>query len=135
MGEEALREIYDCFKKEQTIALATVEGDQPRLRFVTLLHHQNRFFIATGSENAKVEQIRRNPKVEFLLLVTKEGDTGSIRGESQASIVQDNAIKTVLFNEVEFMKRFWESPEDPALTLIELRPTAYQYMKPGEYHE
>jgi len=102
---------------------------------VTLLHHQNKFFIATGSENAKVEQIRRNPKVEFLLLVTKEGDTGSIRVESQASIVQDNAIRATLFNEVEFMKRFWESPEDPALTLIELRPTAYQYMKPGEYHE
>jgi len=117
------------------IALATVEGDQPRLRFVTLLHHKDRFFIATGSENAKVEQIRRNPKVEFLLLVTKVGDTGSIRVESQASMVQDNAIRAALFNEVEFMKRFWESLEDPSLTLIELRPTAFQYMKPGEYHE
>ena len=108
------------------IALATVEGDQPRLRPMTLLHHEDRFFIATGSENAKVEQIRRNPKVEFLLLVTKVGDTGSIRVESQASMVQDNAIRAALFNEVEFMKRFWESPEDPALTLIELKPTAYQ---------
>jgi uncharacterized pyridoxamine 5'-phosphate oxidase family protein len=125
------KEVWSHFGELQNVFLATAEGDQPRLRPVTLMRLGNRLFFATGSGDAKVEQIKRNPKVEFCLLLEKVESKGTVRTECMAKIVTDMTVKSELYNKVPFMKEFWSSPEDKRYTLIELTTKGFEYMPIG----
>ncbi|MCW4055841.1 MAG: pyridoxamine 5'-phosphate oxidase family protein, partial [Candidatus Bathyarchaeota archaeon] len=125
--EDLKQEIWQNFVEQQNIFLATADGNQPRLRPVTLIRLKNRLFVATGAGDAKVKQIRQNPKTEFCLLVEKEGRKGTIRAECEAELVHDSTLKADAYNKIPFMKEFWSSPEDSGYALIELRPTSYEY--------
>lgn len=130
-SDELIREVWKSFSGEPHIFLATVEGDQPRVRAVTLALLQNKLFVTTGSNDAKVKQIKQNPKTEFCLLLEKDERKGTLRAECEARIVEDKDIKTDVYNNISFAKEFWKSPEDPNYTLIRLQPNAFEYMKPG----
>jgi uncharacterized pyridoxamine 5'-phosphate oxidase family protein len=98
---------------------------------VTLIRLENRLFVATGAGDAKVRQIRQNPKTEFCLLVEKEGRKGTIRAECEAELVQDKSLKVEAYSKIPFLREFWSSSEDSGYALIELRPTGYEYMRAG----
>jgi uncharacterized pyridoxamine 5'-phosphate oxidase family protein len=129
--EDLKQEIWRSFVEQQNVFLATADGNQPRLRPVTLIRLKNRLFVATGAGDAKVKQIKQNPKTEFCLLLEKEGKKGTIRAECVAELVQDRNLKAEAYNKIPFMKEFWSSPEDSGYALIELRPTGYEYMRAG----
>ena len=129
--ENLRRDVWNSFVEQQTVFLATVEGDQPRLRPVTLLRFGDRLFVATGMEDAKVKQMKQNPKVEFCLMLEKDGKHGTIRAECMATLVMDSETKTEVYNNVAFMKEFWNRPDDPRFALIALRPEGFEYMPPG----
>lgn len=129
--DEILQEIWGNFSEQQQVFLATADRDQPRLRPVTLIYTMSRFFVATGTSDAKVHQIRQNPKVEFCLVVEKDGSKGTIRTECLAQIVTEKDVKIHVYNNISFLKEYWGNPEDPSYTLIELQPTSFEYMKPG----
>lgn len=50
-------EVLKHFKKMQTVYYATYDGTMPRVRPMALIYHNNRFWISTGTKNAKVKQI------------------------------------------------------------------------------
>ena len=53
----------------QTYYLATVEGDQPRVRpFGTALVYRDRLYIQTGKVKNVSKQLSLNPKRKFALL-------------------------------------------------------------------
>ena len=129
--EKLRREVWNSFVEQQNVFLATVEGDQPRLRPVTLMRFGDRLFVATGMGDAKVKQMRQNPKTEFCLMLEKDGKHGTIRAECTAELVADLKTKTEVYNNVAFMKEFWNSPDDPRFALIALQPTSFEYMPLG----
>ena len=130
--QEALRrEIWRSLVEQQSVFLATADGDQPKLRPVTLIRLKNRLFVATGTHDAKVKQITQNPKAELCLLVEEEEKKGTIRAECIAELVKDPNLKAEAYHNVPFMKEFWSNPQDPSYALIELRPTNFEYMRPG----
>jgi len=131
VSDELKREIWSNFSEMQHIFLATVDGNQPKVRPVTLIRLKDRFFVATGSNDAKVRQLKQNPKAEFCLLLEKGESKGTLRAECSAKIVMDKGVKADVYNKVAFLKEFWKSPEDPGYTLVELQPSAFEYMKPG----
>jgi len=131
VNDELIQEVWKSFSGEPHIFLATIEGDQPRVRPVTLIHIQNKLFVTTGSNDAKVKQIKQNPKTEFCLMLEKEERKGTIRAECEARIVENKDIKAEVYNNISFAKEFWKSPEDPNYTLIWLQPNVFEYMKPG----
>ena len=114
-----------------TAFLATVKGDQPKVRVVRLVSLDDNFYFATGSDNAKVDQIKLNPKTEFCLLIEEDRKSGSLRVECKAKIIEDVDFKTIIYNQVEEWWEFYDSPNDPRFTLIELKPTFFIYNKPG----
>jgi len=130
-NDELIQEVWKNFSEEPHIFLATMEGGQPRVRPVTLVYLQDKLFITTGSNDAKVKQIKENPKTEFCLLLEKDERKGTIRVECEARIVEDKGVKADVYNNISFAKEFWGSPEDPNFTLIGLQPIAFEYMKPG----
>lgn len=63
---EAIERVCKFLEEAQSYALATVEGDQPRVRiFGTVLLHGGRLYIQTGKSKDVAKQIASNPKVEI----------------------------------------------------------------------
>ena len=61
-----MKEVYDFLKKAGTYYLATVEGDQPRVRpFGTIDIFEDKLYIQTGLKKDVAKQILANPKVEL----------------------------------------------------------------------
>lgn len=61
-----MQEVYVFLKKCQTYYLATVEGDQPRVRpFGTIDIFEGKLYIQTGKIKAVSKQIQQNAKVEL----------------------------------------------------------------------
>ncbi|MBR5405482.1 MAG: pyridoxamine 5'-phosphate oxidase family protein [Oscillospiraceae bacterium] len=61
-----MQEVYEFLKKCGTYYLATVQGDQPRVRpFGTVDLFEGRLYIQTGKSKAVSQQIAANPKAEL----------------------------------------------------------------------
>jgi len=130
-NEKLKKEIWQSFVEQQHVHLATVDGDQPRLRPVTLIRLGGKLFVATGAGDAKVRHIERHPKAEFCLLLEKGDQKGTIRAQCTARFVEDKKVKADAYKKIPFMKDFWPSPEDPRYALIELEPSRFEYMRRG----
>ena len=61
-----MKEVYEFLKKCGVYYLATVEGDQPRVRpFGTIDLFEDKLYIQTGKVKAVAQQMKANPKVEI----------------------------------------------------------------------
>ncbi|MBQ8975455.1 MAG: pyridoxamine 5'-phosphate oxidase family protein [Oscillospiraceae bacterium] len=61
-----MQEVYDFLKSAGTYYLATVEGDQPRVRpFGTINIFEDKLYIQTGKVKPCSKQMLANPKVEI----------------------------------------------------------------------
>ncbi len=61
-----MQEVYDFLKKANTYYLATVEGDQPRVRpFGTVDIFEGKLYIQTGKSKSVSKQLQANPKAEL----------------------------------------------------------------------
>lgn len=83
-----MQEVYDFLKKCKTYYLATVEGDQPRVRpFGTYHIFDNKLYIQTGKSKDVSKQMKKNPKIEICAF-----DAGQwIR--IQATAVEDDRVE------------------------------------------
>lgn len=136
LNENVIDEIESLFKQQNLISLATVEGDQPRVRIVSLIRMDKKFYVITGArggaETAKVRQIKENPKVEFVMQVEKEGKIGNIRAAATATILEDLPLKSMLFDEIDWVKSYFPSPEHPDYVLLGINVISYEYSTPGK---
>ena len=75
-----MEEIVKFLKEAETYYLATVEGDQPRVRpFGTAHIFEGKLYIQTGKVKDVSKQIHANPKVEICAF--KNGEWLRVAGE------------------------------------------------------
>jgi uncharacterized pyridoxamine 5'-phosphate oxidase family protein len=80
-----MKTVLDFLKKAGTYYLATVDGDQPRVRpFGTINLFDGKLYIQSGKSKEVAKQIKANPKIE---LSAFDGETW-IR--VAATLVEDN---------------------------------------------
>ena len=61
-----MKEVYEFLKKAGTYYLATVEGDQPRVRpFGTVNEFEGKIYVQTGKVKPTSHQLSKNPKAEI----------------------------------------------------------------------
>ena len=61
-----MQELYEFLKKSGTYFLATVDGDQPRVRpFGTAHIFEDKLYIQTGKVKDVSKQMIKNPKIEI----------------------------------------------------------------------
>ncbi len=61
-----MKRVYDFLKKADVYYLATVEGDQPRVRpFGTINEFEGKLYIQTGKVKPTSCQLKANPKAEI----------------------------------------------------------------------
>ncbi|MDR2303292.1 MAG: pyridoxamine 5'-phosphate oxidase family protein [Treponema sp.] len=83
-----MQEVYDFLKKSGTYYLATVEGDQPRVRpFGTINIFEDKLYFQTGKVKNVSKQIKANPRIE----ISATFEDRWIRVEAQA--IEDDRIE------------------------------------------
>lgn len=83
-----MQEVYEFLKKCNTYYLATIEGDQPRVRpFGTIDIFEDKLYIQTGKVKDVSKQIAANPKVE--LCAFGEGTWVRVAG----TLVRDDRVE------------------------------------------
>lgn len=61
-----MKQVYDFLKKAEVYYLATVEGDQPRVRpFGTVNEFEGKLYIQTGKVKPVSHQLAANPRAEI----------------------------------------------------------------------
>ena len=83
-----MQEVYDFLKKAGTYYLATVEGDQPRVRpFGTVNIFEGKLYIQTGKVKPCSKQMLANPKIEICAF------TGGEWLRIAAKVVEDDRVE------------------------------------------
>ena len=104
-----MKEVYEFLKSAGTYYLATVEGDQPRVRpFGTVEIFENRLYIQTGKSKDVSKQIQADPKVEICAF--KDGVWLRVAGE----LVRDDRIeaKSHMLNNYPELKAMYSAEDD-----------------------
>ncbi|NYT12088.1 MAG: pyridoxamine 5'-phosphate oxidase family protein [Methanomassiliicoccales archaeon] len=102
------------------VNLATIDGDQPRVRAVTLVAYDDQFWISTRTSADKMGQIRANDKVELNLSVGSDRDFGTVRATGRVEVIDDEAVKSELAGQMPFFNMIFKSIDDPDYTLLRL---------------
>jgi len=129
--DEIKAQVWNHFGPGQSVYLATAEGDQPRVRPITLLDLEEKFWIATSPRSAKTRQILRNPNVEFCFPLTAEGGQGYIRISGIATVVRDPDVIERIGNQIPFLTEYWTGTQDPDFCLIRITRVEVEYLEPG----
>jgi len=126
------QEAWSHFEDYQYVMLATTEGSQPRVRPVTLINFDKTLWIGTGTNSAKVKQIRDNSNIEFCLQFERDSGNGYVRVVGVANIVTDKKTKARLADHIDFFNNHWEGIDDPTYTLIQITPVEIEYRRSSE---
>ena len=104
-----MNEVYEFLKKFGTYYLATVEGDQPRVRpFGTIDLFEDKLYIQTGKVKEVSKQIQANPKVE--LCAFGEGTWVRLAG----TLVRDDRVeaKEHMLEAYPMLKNMYSATDD-----------------------
>ncbi len=114
---EAIERVCKFLSEAGTYYLATVEGDQPRVRpFGTVLLSGGRLYIETGKVKAVSKQIAANPKVEICAF--KDGKWLRVAGEL---VNDDNRdVKVAMLEAMPSLKGMY-SPDDGNMQMLYFR--------------
>ncbi len=123
-------EVLNQFEDFQHVFLATMDGDQPRVRPVTLISFEDKYWIMTDKGSEKVKQVQKNPKVEISFLFKKKDLDCCLRVTGLAEIVKEEIVKKKLAEHCDFFSLHWESVEDPNYTLLQILPSEALYVTP-----
>ncbi len=83
-----LKKVYEFLKEAGTYYLATVDGDQARVRpFGTVLVYDEKLYIQTGKGKNVALQMNANPKVEISAM--KDGEWIRVSG----TVVLDESVE------------------------------------------
>ena len=106
---EGIEKVCQFLSEAGTYYLATVEGDQPRVRpFGTVLLCGDRLYIQTGKVKPVSRQIAANPKVEVCAF--KDGRWLRIAGE----LVNDDShdVKVAMLEKMPSLKAMYSADDD-----------------------
>ena len=103
-----IERVYQFLNEAQTYYLATVDGDQPRVRpFGTILLYEGRLYIQTGKVKDVSKQLAANPKAEICAF--KDGKWLRVAGELIND--DDRAVKVAMLEKMPSLKAMYD-PDD-----------------------
>ena len=103
-----------------TYYLATVEGDQPRVRaFGTALLWNDKLYIQTGKVKAVSKQIAANPKVEICAF--KDGEWVRVTGELMED--EDREVKVAMLEKMPTLSAMY-NPDDGNMQMLYFKNAA-----------
>ena len=109
-----IERVYEFLNEAGTYYLATVEGDQPRVRpFGTILLYGGRLYIQTGKVKDVSKQLAANPKAEICAF--KDGKWLRVAGELIND--DDRAVKVAMLEKMPSLKPMYD-PDDGNMQML-----------------
>ena len=109
-----MKEVFDFLKKAGTYYLATVEGDQPRVRpFGTVNIFDKKLYIQTGKKKSCAQQMLKNSKIEICAMSGGEW----IRVQAQAIEDDRLAAKESMLEAYPNLKKMYSATDNNTLVL------------------
>lgn len=115
--------------------LATMDGDQPRLRPVSPVRVDGfTVYVANLRSYGKTAEIAANPKVELCYL---DAGHDQVRITGIAEIVTESEVLAAIWDSNPLLRRYLGTADNPALIIYRIRPQRVRYMKEWalHYHE
>ncbi len=108
--------------------LATIDGDQPRVRPVSPVRVDDDFTIYVANLRAygKTREIAANPKVELCYL---DEAHDQVRVTGIAEVLTDVALLRDIWESNPLLRRYLGTPENPELIIYRIRPTRVRFMR------
>jgi general stress protein 26 len=115
--------------------LATVDGDQPRVRPVSPVRTDGfTVYVANLRGYHKTAEIAANPKVELCYL---DEHHDQVRLTGEAEVVLEHALLQEIWDANPLLRQYLGSVDNPALIVYRITPTRVRFMKEWalDYHE
>ena len=112
-----IEKVCQFLEEAGTYYLATVEGDQPRVRpFGTVMVYEGKLYIQTGKVKPVSRQLSANPKAEICAF--KDGQWLRVSGE----LIEDDRLeaKTAMLEKYPSLRAMY-SPEDANTQVLYFR--------------
>lgn len=107
--------------------LATLDGDQPRLRPVSPVRTDGfTVYVANLRSYHKTVEIAANPKVELCYL---DDHHDQVRITGVAEVVTDRALLQTIWDANPLLRQYLGSIDNPALIVYRITPNRVRYMK------
>lgn len=116
--------------------LATIDGDQPRVRPVSPVRVDDDFtvYVANLRSYGKTREIAANPNVELCYL---DEHHDQVRITGVAEVLTDAEVLREIWESNPLLRRYLGTPDNPALIIYRIRSTRLRFMREWalEYHE
>lgn len=107
--------------------LATVDGDQPRLRPVSPVWTDGfTVYVANLRGYHKTKEIDANPQVELCYL---DEDHDQVRITGTAEIVDDDGLLQEIWDDSPLLRQYLGSVDDPNLIIYRIVPARVRFMR------
>ena len=135
LPEEVRAEALRVLSEDRFPYLASIDGDQPRLRPVSPVRTDGfTVFVANLKSYAKTDEIAANPKVELCYL-----DKGhdQVRITAVAEVLDDRATLESIWDENPLLRQYLGTLDNPELIVYKMLPTRVRFMREWalQYHE
>jgi len=116
----SLKEYADFANENKTCYLATVEGDQPRVRALGMWYaDETGFYFQAQTVKAMIKQLQTNPNVEAYF--STKDFSKAMRVSGKVKFIDDLEIKAKCIQERPFVKNFGiTEPDNPLLAVFQL---------------
>ncbi len=121
-AKKNMETVYNFIKEAKVYFIATVDGDQPRVRpFGTIHIFEGRLYIQTGRKKLVSKQLARNGKVELCAYLPEKKCWLRLSG----TLVDDDRreAKAAMLDAYPSLKRMY-SPDDPNTQVLYFAPGA-----------
>ena len=115
--------------------LATIDGDQPRVRPVSPVKTDGfTIYVANLRMYHKTAEIAANPKVELCYM---DAGHNQVRLTGIAEVLTDRPLLEQIWQDNPLMRQFLGTLDNPQLIVYRIRPTQVRFMQEWalEYHE
>ena len=122
-------------RKARLPQLASLDGDQPRLRPVSPVRTDGfTAYVANLKSYHKTAEIAANPKVELCYL---DEHHDQVRITGRAEVVTDRTLLAEIWEANPLLRRYLGTPDNPALIIYRIVPVRVRFMREWaiEYHE
>lgn len=113
-------------KKVRFPQLATMDGDQPRVRPISPVRTDGfTVYVANLKSYGKTAEIAANPKVELSYI---DDEHNQVRITGKAEVVNDRKLLEEIWNSNKLLKHYLGSIDNPELIVYKIVPARVRYM-------
>jgi general stress protein 26 len=125
--DEVLKRALAVVQADLFPNLATIDGDQPRLRPVSPVKTDSfTVYVANLRQYHKTVEIEANPKVELCYL---DQGHNQVRITGVARVVTDRAVLQAIWDTNPLLRQYLGTIDNPALIVYRIDPTQVRYMQ------